>query len=146
MINFFFPGEMVTVTNENGEMKEYEVMAVADIPIACRFRHYGMFECNFILPEKEYHAFMGEAQPMRTIFNVKAEYEEDMEEWLADYCENVNPELQYTSKATIVAEFDGHKNMYAMVGSLLSFILAMIGILNFINTMVTSVLSRKQEF
>lgn len=61
-------------------------------------------------------------------------------------CENVNPDLQYTSKATIVAEFDEHKNMYAMVGSLLSFILAMIGILNFINTMVTSVLSRKQEF
>ena len=36
--------------------------------------------------------------------------------------------------------------MYALVGGLLALILAMIGILNFINTMVTSVLSRKQEF
>lgn len=33
-----------------------------------------------------------------------------------------------------------------MVGGLLVFILAIIGVLNFINTMITSVLSRKQEF
>lgn len=145
-VDFFFPGEVVTVTNENGETKEYEVMAVADIPDACAFRRYGVFECNFILPEEEYHDFMGEGRPMRTLFNVKKECEADIEEWLADYCENVNPDLQYTSKSTIVAEFDEQKNMYAMVGSLLAFILAIIGILNFVNTMITSVLSRKQEF
>lgn len=144
--DFFLPGEMVSVTNEAGETKQYEVMAVADIPMACGFHHYGFFDCNFILPEQEYRAFMGESQPMRTIFNVEAEQEEEVEHWLADYCENVNPDLQYTSKATIVAEFDQYKDMYTVVGSLLAFILAMIGILNFVNTMVTSVLSRKQEF
>lgn len=35
--------------------------------------------------------------------------------------------------------------MYSMVGALLALVLAVIGILNFVNTMVTSVLSRKQE-
>ncbi len=144
--SFFLPGEKVSVTNEAGETKQYEVMAVADIPAACGFHHYGFFDCNFILPEQEYQNFMGESRPMRTLFNVKAEQEEAVEQWLADYCENVDPDLQYTSKATIVAEFDQYKDMYTIVGSLLAFILAMIGILNFINTMVTSVLSRKQEF
>ena len=43
-------------------------------------------------------------------------------------------------------QFDSQKDMYALVGGLLAFILATIGILNFVNTMVTSVLSRKQEF
>lgn len=145
-INYFQPGEKVTVSNEAGETREYEVLAVADMPHACGFQHYGMFNCDYILPEEEYLDLMGEQQPMRTIFNVDKEHEEKMETWIADYCENVNEELTYTSKASIIEQFDGEKNMYALVGGLLSLILAMIGILNFINTMVTSVLSRKQEF
>lgn len=145
-IDFFLPGEKVTVSNENGETRQYEVLAVANMPNACELQRYGVFDCNFILPENEYLDFMGESQPMRTIFDVEEEYEDDVEGRLSDYCERVNPELQYTSKATIVAEFDESKNMYAMVGGLLVFILAMIGILNFVNTMVTSILSRKQEF
>ena len=144
--DYFRPGECVTVTNEEGKTREYEVLAVANLPYAAEFRSYGLFECNFILPEEEYLDFIGEQQPMRTLFNVAADQEEAIEEWLSDYCENVNPDLTYVSKAGIVAEFDSTKNMYSMVGGLLALILAMIGILNFVNTMVTSVMSRKQEF
>ena len=36
--------------------------------------------------------------------------------------------------------------MYVMIGGMLAFILALIGILNFLNTMAASILSRKQEF
>lgn len=145
-INYFEPGEKVTVSNEAGETREYEVLAVADMPYACGLQHFGLFDCNYILPEDEYLDLMGESQPMRTIFNVEKKQEEKIEQWMADYCENVNKDLTYTSRASIVAQFDSQKNMYALVGGLLALILAMIGILNFINTMVTSVLSRKQEF
>lgn len=68
--DFFRPGEKVSVENEAGETREYEVLAVADLPHACEFQHYGMFECNFILPEDEYLEFIGKQQPMRTLFNV----------------------------------------------------------------------------
>ena len=43
-------------------------------------------------------------------------------------------------------EFEGFVSMFWIVGGALSFILALIGILNFINAVVTSILSRKQEF
>ncbi len=145
-IDFFLPGEKVTVYNEAGEGREYEVLAVADMPYACGFQHFGMFNCDFILPEGEYLELMGESRPMRTLFNVASEQEDIVEAWISDYCENVEPALLYQSKASIVEEFDSYRNLIAMVGSLLAFILALIGILNFINTMVTSVLSRKQEF
>ena len=145
-INYFEPGDKVTVSNEAGETREYEVLAAADMPYSCGIRHFGLFDCNYILPEEEYLDLMGEQQPMRTIFDVEKEQEEKMEQWMADYCENVNEDLAYTSKASIVAQFDSQKDMYALVGGLLAFILAVIGILNFINTMVTSVVSRKQEF
>lgn len=145
-IKYFEPGEKVTVSNDAGETREYEVLAVADMPHACGFQHFGMFNCDYILPEEEYLDLMGGQQPMRTIFNVDKEHEENVEKWMDDYCENVNEELTYTSKASIVEQFDSQKDMYALVGGLLAFILATIGILNFVNTMVTSVLSRKQEF
>lgn len=145
-IDYFRPGEKVTVANENGESREYEVLAVADMPYSCGFQHFGMFDCNYILPEGEYLDLMGAQNPMRTIFDVEPEAVKKTDAWLSDYCENVNPDLTYQSKASMVAEFEQHIRMYAMVGGLLVFILALIGILNFINTMVTSVLSRRQEF
>ena len=145
-IDFFRPGEKVTVADEAGETREYEVLAVADMPYSCGIQHFGMFDCNYILPEEEYLDLMGGQKPMRTLFNVEPEAETETEEWLSDYCENVNPDLLFQSKSSVVAEFEEYINMYVMVGGLLSFILAMIGILNFTNTMVTSMLSRKQEF
>ena len=145
-IDFFLPGEKVTVCNEAGETREYEVLAVADIPYVWGLKIFGMFDCDYILPREEYLDLMGPQQPMRTLFNVSPDREAAVEAWMEDYCENVNPKLQYESKAVAEAEFAEYKNMYIMTGNLLAFILALIGILNFINTMVTSVLSRRQEF
>lgn len=145
-INYYEVGDKVTVRLDDGSSREYEVMAVGDLPYACGLQSYGVFEYNFVLPDREYLDFIGDRLPMRTLFNVEKDKEADMEKWLSNYCENVNADLDYTSKATVAAEFEEDKDMYVIVGGLLSLILAAIGILNFINTMVTSVLSRKQEF
>lgn len=145
-IDFFLPGETVTVCNEAGEKRGYEVLAVADMPYVCGFQTFGMFDCDYILPEEEYLDLMGEQQPMRTLIDVSADQEEAVEVWMENYCKNVDPALMYTSKAVAEAEFAEYKNMYTLAGSLLALILALIGILNFVNTMVTSVLHRKREF
>lgn len=145
-VDFFLPGETITIYNEQGEKRQYEVMAVADLPYACGMKVFGMFNCNYMLPEQEFLEFMGEQQPMRTLFNVDPDQEQPMQQWLTAYCQNVNPDLKCTSKESIKREYDSYKNMVAVIGNLLGMILACIGILNFINTMVTSILSRKQEF
>lgn len=143
---FFHPGEKITIYNEQGESRQYEVMAVADIPYACGMKIFGIMNCDYILPENEFLDFMGKRQPMRTIFNVNPDQEEQVEKWVAGYCGQVDPDLAYVSKETIRKEFDSFKNVIEVVGNLLCVILAFIGILNFINTMFTSVLSRKTEF
>lgn len=145
-VNYYNVGEKVTIQNNNGESREYEVLAVGDLPYSCGVQVFGMFDCNYILPEKEYLEFMGKQQPMRTIFNVDKEHTNSIEKWLEKYCSSINPDLAYTSKSSIVAEFETTKNMYTMVGGLFAFVLGAIGILNFINTITTSVLSRRQEF
>lgn len=145
-INYHEIGDKVTIRLEDGSSREYEVMAIGDLPYAAGLQSYGAFENNYILLDEEYLDFLGQTQPMRTLFNVEKEQEQTIEKWLSNYCENVDSDLDFNSKAAVAAEFSNMKSMYTMVGGLLAFILAMIGILNFVNTMATSVLSRKQEF
>ena len=51
----------------------------------------------------------------------------------------------HLSKVTLRQTFNGMINMYRLVGGALCAILALIGILNFINSMTTSILSRYRE-
>lgn len=146
VISYHEPGEKVTLTNEKGEKREYEVLAVSEIPYAVSTQSYGAFDCTYILPTQEFQEFFGPRQPMRLLFNVEKEQEEALEAWVEHYCTVTNSNLQYISKTSIAEEFSGLKNMYGMIGGMLAFILALIGILNFLNTMAASILSRKQEF
>ena len=45
-----------------------------------------------------------------------------MESFLADYTENVNPELDYESKATYAGAFESMRSMFLLLGGALSFI------------------------
>jgi len=145
-ITVFEPGETVTLHNEKGEEKEYEVLAVADVPYACGKQWNYMMEFNFILPEEEYLDFIGDRKPMRTLFNVEEDSWDKTDKWLETYCKAVNPKLNCKSRKNFEQEFDEYSRMIYIVGAGLVFVLACIGILNFINTVFTSMLSRKQEF
>ncbi len=144
-INYFYPGEKIQVYNYEGDCREYEVMAVVSMPYACGFQVFGSFNCDYILPSQEFFEFIEQKQPMRTLINVSDDAEERVEAWLSAYCDTTNPNLDYNSKEKAAAEFEGMKRMFYMVGGVLIFILAIIGILNFTNTMVMSIMSRKQE-
>ena len=53
--------------------------------------------------------------------------------------------IEYSSAATIRAEFDKLVSTIKLIGSVLCSILAVIGILNFINAILTSIIARKHE-
>ena len=50
------------------------------------------------------------------------------------------------SRATYEAEFEGFQGMFFTMGSALSGIVGLVGVLNFINAVLTGILSRKREF
>jgi len=66
--------------------------------------------------------------------------------FLIDYTQNQDPTLNYESKATYAAEFEGFRNMFLMLGGALSFIVGLVGILNFFNAILTGILTRRREF
>lgn len=124
-----------------------DVLAVVDIPKALETPLQVDMGLDYIFPTNELLGNMVSAdQPaMKTIFNVDNEYQLATENWLKNYTTNTDTALDYLSKVTLRQTFDGMINMYRLVGGALCAILALIGILNFINSMMTSILSRYKE-
>lgn len=141
------PGDRVAVRQPDGADKAYEVLAVVDIPSALETPLKLDLGVDYIFPTHELLGNMAAAdQPaMKTIFNVDDENLLAAEDWLKNYTANIDTDLDYFSKVVLRQSFDGMINMYRLVGGVLCAILALIGILNFINSMTTSILSRHKE-
>ena len=159
--SWYHPGDMLTVVYENavdcdadtmdfqgdGAEKTYEVLAVVEYPQA--------FSCGrvldsgtcFFFPTNEYLAHVGEGSllPMMTIFDVDDDHLAVAEHWVQNYTENIDPTLGYRSRSTLTGTYQGLIDMFTIVGGVLCALLALIGVLNFINSMVTSVLTRRGE-
>ena len=141
------PGDKICVQQLDGTNKIYDVLAVVDIPKALETPLQVDMGLDYIFPTNELLGNMVSAdQPaMKTIFNVDNEYQLATENWLKNYTTNTDTALDYLSKVTLRQTFDGMINMYRLVGGALCAILALIDILNFINSMMTSILSRYKE-
>ncbi|MCB6203529.1 ABC transporter permease [Extibacter muris] len=139
-------GEVTDVLYENQRKQEYEVMAVIEIPSSMNKRLYNVNGVDFVLPLEN----MKENTLNPTCFAVSYELEKDVvnnfEAAAKDYTENVNPYMGYLSKKQLKEEFSGLLGGISALGIAMSGVIAFIGILNFINSTITGIFSRKQEF
>ena len=56
-----------------------------------------------------------------------------------------NPEVDFRSRADYIAEMKSDNQQFALIGFTLCAVILLIGILNFVNTTMTNIFSRKQE-
>jgi len=104
------------------------------------------WDYNFYLPDDIYRTLVAQPAVMSYAFNVSKDQEAEMERFLQSYTDTVEPVMNYTSKGTSLNEFSGMQRTVVMVGGALSFIIGLIGILNFVNAILTSILTRRKEF
>lgn len=123
---------------------DYTVCALVSVPSALSYRYYGSDE--FILNDQTFCTDSGTDSVMLYAFDTTDEANAAMESFLADYTRNQNPQFDYESKATYVAQFESFRSMFLMLGGTLSFIIGLVGILNFFNAILTGILTRKREF
>lgn len=142
---YYQPGDKVTLDFGNGKTKTYTVLALGHIPYSVGPRFSTYMDIRFTLPADEYAKQLGETGALGVSFNVDDAHLDDAEQWCQTYTETVNPNLDYTSRATIAEEFHNSNSTFSIVGGALTIILALIGILNFINAVVTSVDARQKE-
>lgn len=99
---------------------------------------------RFIVSNDKLLEFYPNAAPLSYVFNAEDEKEADIEKFIENYTKNGN--MDYSSKATLAAEFESFKNTFFILGGALSLIVGLVGVLNFINSILTGIISRKKEF
>ena len=144
-LSAYKPGDRVNVFTADGGSKSCEVLAIASIPYNISVQHSHPVDINFFLPSEVFLNMVEQKCPMVVTMDVTDSEIDNMEKFLVDYCENRDPNMQYTSKATYVAEYENTQRTYKMVGIVVSALLALIGIANFANTSITSIVTRKRE-
>ncbi len=122
----------------------YEVAALVAVPSCLGYGYYGADE--FVLNDVTFCQDTQSDSVMLYAFNTQEGGATSMEDFLADYTENQNPQYDYVSKVTYQAEFESFRAMFLMLGGALSFIVGLVGVLNFFNAILTGILTRKREF
>lgn len=124
---------------------DYTVTALVDVPYPLSYRYYGSDE--FILNDQTFIQDSGTSSIMLYAFDMQDEAAvQNMETFLADTTQNELSSYDFESKATYAAEFEGFRNMFLMLGGVLSFIVGLVGVLNFFNAVLTGIITRKREF
>ncbi len=148
-------GETITLHNykgigetvEENEYMTYQYKIMAKVGVETYTNSCGLsYSYSFYLPANIYKQMVAVPGTMSYAYNVDDKYERSMERFIKNYTETTEPTMNYSSKLTRTSEFEGMRNMILIVGGALSAIIALIGILNFINSMLTSILTRRREF
>ncbi len=128
--------------------RQYEVMAVvADIPTVTEGVNSSTQDfLSFYLPADIFRKMYPDNTPRKMFFDVAEEYQPQAEEMLIDYHDNVDKSLNYTAKSTLIEHYQEQTRANTVMGFAISLIIAFIGILNFINSMLTAIVSRQKEF
>ena len=103
-------------------------------------------EARFYLPTEIFLPLCDTPHLVSFTFDVKAGTETEMVEFLNSYTDSVEPGMDFESKATYVSSFDDLISLIITIGGALSIIIGIIGIANFVNSILTSVITRKKEF
>lgn len=146
--DFYEQGDMLTLTvydGENENMREYEVMAVCDIPYSLSTQRYSEIYGHVLIPDSEYFDLTGNHNAMSVMINAEEKRFDDVERQIRYMTDSDSSLLIVKSKQDYAEEYADFLNMIKLVGGTLSGILALIGILNFVNAVVTGIISRKRE-
>lgn len=137
-------GEQVTIRYPGHQDMEYEVAALVVLPRSLSYRYYGADE--FILGAEAFIRDTGSDTSLYYAFDATAEAVPAIEAFLSGYTQNQGANYDYESKETYRAEFEEFRTMFLLMGSVLSFIIGLVGILNFLNAILTSIIARRKEF
>lgn len=136
-------GDMVELSGQR-----YEVMAiVADIPTITEGVNSSIQDfLSFYLPADIFQTMYPDNTLRKLFFDVSGEYQPQAETMLIDYRNNVDKSLNFTSKSTLTEHYKEQTRANTVMGFAISLIIAFVGVLNFVNSMVTAIVSRQKEF
>ena len=101
---------------------------------------------SFVIPTSVFQQQWPENTLRSLFFNVDDEHIPAAQEMLDAYTKTMDTSLPVTSRKTMTEQYEAETQASAVMGNTISIIIALVGVLNFINSMVTAIVSRKKEF
>lgn len=126
------------------EDKVYEVAALVVVPGKLTYRYYG--DDEFVMGADTLMRDSGTSDILYYAFDCEDDKVEQVEQWMQDFAGGDDSLYDYESRKSEEEEFNGERRMFMMVGSGAALIVGMVGILNFLNAILTGIMARKREF
>lgn len=100
---------------------------------------------KFYMPTEVFLPLCDQPHLVSFPFNAVDGMEADMEEFLSSYVEDIEPSMNYDSKQTYINSFNDLTSLIITIGGALSIIIGLIGVTNFVNSVLTSIITRRKE-
>ena len=142
-------GKKITLTGDRSQQQKEAVIggvfSYQDCPFAATSKTLGAPDGLFVSK-----AFMEQFSPSPIVTNIQLDVDPKMEPQIANRLSALNQTLtddsyQFSRRAERAESFSSDMSSQNVLGSGISLLLLLIGVLNFINVMVTGVYSRRQE-
>ena len=133
------------------EGKTYTIMAVIYplIPVVEGASEAGAepaMEIRFILPAAAFRENWPENTLRKLYLNLDDGHLQAAEALIEAYREEEDPGLPVTSRQSMAQQYEAETRSAAVMGNAVSIVIALVGLLNFVNSMATSIFSRRREF
>lgn len=126
--------------------REFEVMAIISPLQPMVAGKQPSFDLPLVLPADIFYELWPESNLRKFYFNVAEEAFEEVYTLLTDYQQNTSIGMNIISRQTMEDQYKAEIRSTAVMGYAISMIIALVGVLNLINSMVTAIISRKKEF
>lgn len=104
------------------------------------------FSLGFVMPSEVFCRQWPENTLRKLYFNVSDEQIGEAQEILDAYMRESGQNIPVTSRQSMAEQYGRETRSTAVMGNTISIVIALVGVLNFINSMVTAIISRKREF
>lgn len=139
---FWSVGETISIKG-----REFTVMAVLYPLWPLREgRRQNDFDLPLVIPADAYRELWPDSNLQKFYFNVTEEGIETAASMLTEYQQNTAPGMKLVFRESLKAQYEAETRSSMVMGYAISSIIALIGVLNFMNSMATAIISRKQEF
>ena len=103
-------------------------------------------EQHFILPAEVFRQNWPDNTLRKLFLNVDDAHIDAVQSRLDSDSAMTDTSLPVTSRQSMAQQYENETRSSAVMGNMISVVIALVGVLNFVNSMVTAIVSRRREF
>lgn len=153
-LDFTDVGQVITVYKNGRPVKKLPVLAKAamngddqEIGFTCNGPlEVGGDGLSLFMPAAIFEELYDEPAVYKYAFNVEKDRREEMTRFLENYTANIDTSVSYLTSQSARENALRTRTMLRFVGGLAGLILGFAGVLNLVNTMITTIITRRHEF